>query len=605
MLKRPRAVTSDISAYRTFDEIDGEHPLQSQVEDFCVLYNVRQRPGGQVAYFNFELAEEMGLIPEGHPHKLNKRLEAKLLETFGLTIINEYDLRHRAKELKKYTIRPKKFMATRYLQLQHPGRLGQTSGDGRSIWNGCFHGAGGTWDISSCGTGATCLSPATVLSNKFFRSGDPSVSYGCGRADLLDGISSVLMSEVFHGNGLATERVLCVIQYQGQSAINVRTSKNLLRPGHLFRYLKQGRLRELRQIAHYYIDRQVANGEWPAPAGGGERYDELLDQITRLFASTSALFEAEYIFCWLDWDGDNILMDGGIIDYGSVRQFGLYHHEYRYDDVDRMSTTMTEQKHKAKYTVKTFAQLVDFLKTGKKRNLKTFDHHPCLKQFDRIFKQVKVDIILKKVGFDSAQREYLRQHRRKLVEDFLRPYSYFESYKSCVGLLKTDDGVTCNAVFCMRDLLRRYPRQLPAEEGGMLPWEDFLSLFTSSYANDRDLTKTSYKLQQARQWQRAYRQLAEQVAHKFSLPLPQLYGAMAERAGRYNRYARITGDSVIHVAKEFIRYRGKISFGHYTALLEEFIRQQVVERPEEVKNRQHEKFLDKIVQITIDYREGL
>ena len=47
---------------------------------------------------------------------------------------------------------------------------------------------------------------------------------------------------------------------------------------------------------------------------------------------------------WLDWDGDNILTDGSIIDYGSVRQFGLYHHSYRFADIDRMSTSSASEK---------------------------------------------------------------------------------------------------------------------------------------------------------------------------------------------------------------------------------------------------------------------
>ena len=76
--------------------------------------------------------------------------------------------------------------------------------------------------------------------------------------------------------------------------------------------------------------------------------------------------------CWMVWDGDKILSDGGIINYGSLRQFGLFHHEYRYDDAERMSTTITEQKNKAKYIVQAFAQLTDYLQQGVKRPIKAF-----------------------------------------------------------------------------------------------------------------------------------------------------------------------------------------------------------------------------------------
>ena len=69
-----------------------------------------------------------------------------------------------------------------------------------------------------------------------------------------------------------------------------------------------------------------------------------------LFDLIMTRFENDYIFCWLDWDGDNILIkDGGVIDFGSVRQFGLYHHAYRFDDDERWSTNIKEQKKKVYY----------------------------------------------------------------------------------------------------------------------------------------------------------------------------------------------------------------------------------------------------------------
>ncbi|MCY4644979.1 MAG: protein adenylyltransferase SelO family protein [Bacteriovoracales bacterium] len=606
-LKRPLKKAPLKEKYDSFNQIDGEHPLQEEVEDFCVLYDVRLRPHGKVVYFNFNLAKEMGLISQDHPHKLNKRLEKKLLESFGLVIINEYDLAHRPDAVKKFQKKDKKFMATRYLQLQHPSRKGETSGDGRSIWNGHFESDGVTWDISSCGTGATRLSPATALSNKFFKTGDPSISYGCGQADLLDGVGTALMSEIFHSNGLKTERTLCLIEYSKGSSINVRAGKNLLRPGHFFRYLKQGRHDCLRQIVDYHIDRQISNGEWQLLKGFQRRYDYFLKDMTRTFATISAVFEAEYVFCWLDWDGDNILMDGGIIDYGSVRQFGLYHHEYRYDDIERMSTTLTEQKHKAKYIVKTFAQLVHFLKTKEKKNLNEFSDHPCLGEFDKVFKRVKQDIILKKMGFNESHRSYIFQYQKKLLEDFLQTHFYFESYKSDEGLIKMEDGVTHNAIFCMRDLLRCYPSLL---EESPLKFNDFLNLFTSHYAMDEDLKKTAYKAKQAKEWQVYYREIVGKVVQKFNLCPKDLYREMAESARKYNKYARITGDSVVRVAKEFIRYKSKIGDVNETvSLMEQFIENQSFEKTFSLrsvkKGPDHEKFLDKIYKIVINHREGL
>ncbi len=106
--------------------------------------------------------------------------------------------------------------------------------------------------------------------------------------------------------------------------INVRAARNLLRPSHLFLHLKQGNQLMLRRALDFYLTKQTHNG-----AASSTDYDEFLARIARQYGEFAARLEDEYIFCWLDWDGDNMLLDGGIIDYGSIRQFGLCHHRYR------------------------------------------------------------------------------------------------------------------------------------------------------------------------------------------------------------------------------------------------------------------------------------
>ncbi len=162
-----------------FKEVNGSHPLKKRVPEAVVEYQVRTRKGGEVAFFNFDLAREIGLIPENHPNEFTKELKDEILHAFSIVIINEYDLMNNF-NFPKEEIRPNTYMATRYLQLQHPCKKGTTSGDGRSIWNGQITNKGKTFDISSCGTGATKLSPACNINKKFYQTGDPSVSYGCG-----------------------------------------------------------------------------------------------------------------------------------------------------------------------------------------------------------------------------------------------------------------------------------------------------------------------------------------------------------------------------------------------------------------------------------------
>ena len=285
-------------AYPRFRRINGSHPLKRAVPGAFVDYEARRRRDAEVAFFNFPLAREMGLIARDHPGRLDSALRRTLLDTFALVIVNEYDLLRRAR-IPTRDLKPGRYMATRYLQLQHPSRQGRTSGDGRGIWNGQLSWRGVTWDVSSCGTGVTCLCPATAENKEFYRTGSAHASYGCGTAGLDEGISSLLLSEIFHRAGVPTERVLCVLALPRGRAIVVRAARNLLRPSHFFVHLKQNDLAGLRAKVDLFIDRQIANGDWPRLRGHRRRYDFFARELARVFARVTATFESEYIFCWL------------------------------------------------------------------------------------------------------------------------------------------------------------------------------------------------------------------------------------------------------------------------------------------------------------------
>jgi hypothetical protein len=171
------------SIYAAFDKLDGRHPWMEKVPEGFVAYRVRQLNTGKVAYFNFVLAKEMGLIDSSHPQKLNETLEKQIINTFSIQIINEYDELNK-KRIPSESIRPHKYMATRYLQLQHSNKRGKTSGDGRGIWNGTVQHRGTTWDVSSRGTGVTCLAPGAVEANKPLKTGGSEFGYGCGLAEI-------------------------------------------------------------------------------------------------------------------------------------------------------------------------------------------------------------------------------------------------------------------------------------------------------------------------------------------------------------------------------------------------------------------------------------
>ncbi len=543
--------------YSSFDQLNGVHPWMEAVKDGFVSYKVRELQTGKVAYFNFILAKEMGLIPSDHPHQMTDDLQEKLIETFSLQIINEYDeLTHR--RIDPDTIRPHEYMATRYLQLQHSNKQGKTSGDGRGIWNGTVYHRGTTWDVSSRGTGVTCLAPGAVAAQKPLKTGGTEFGYGCGLAEIDELLGASILAEVMHLQGVRTERVLCVIDLGKGYGIGVRAAQNLIRPAHLFLYLKQERLDNLKAATDYLIDRQVMNKAWDIKSKGSAKYDEMLHEVSKAFGEFTALLDTDYIFAWLDWDGDNVLADAGIIDYGSVRQFGIRHDKYRYDDVERFSTNLNEQKQKARLIVQVFAQMVDYLKTKKKKPLREFAHHPAVQNFNKVFDNKRAERLLYRMGFNEAQRSHILA-KDGLFARFDKEYSFFERCKVSGNTEKVADGVNHPALYNMRTIMRDYPKFL---QDSPLPFEkrwmtenNFFKTVLSGFAKNRDARMGEKQRRHIENFQSLYRELVQTAAGK-NKPEHILKG-ISDRAEKLNSEKRITGNALIEMVEEIITEKKK------------------------------------------------
>jgi len=554
--------------YLRLRALDGSHALREAAPAAYVAYGARRRRGGRVVFFNLPLAREMGLVPRDHPDALGPELARAVLDTFSLTIINEWDLAHGTPIPARDRL-PGRYMATRYLQLQHPDRLGRTSGDGRSVWNGSVTHRGVTWDVSSQGTGVTRLCPATATEKRFFKTGNRYASYGCGTAALAEGLSTLLMSEAFHRNGIATERVLAVIEFPGGLAINVRAARSLLRPSHFFAHLRQGNRDALEACVSLFIERQIENGDWPAIDGRARRLRFFAAQTARTFARMAARFESEYVFCWLDWDGDNILADGGIVDYGSVRQFGLYHREYRFEDVDRMSTTLPEQRRKARHIVQSFAQIRDFLLGGRKRPLARFRNDAILALFDDEFARTRDLLLLRKVGLEPDLAARVLRRAPQAVARLRRAHRWFERVRSSRGPVRVPDGLSWNAVYCTRDLLRELPAILRERPDGPQP-DEVLKIALSRYASRRDREATPWRRRMARELVRAYRALVEAAAREAGCTVAALLARVAARASIIDRAERITGDGIDFAAARLLRNRSLLTPDELRDLVERF-----------------------------------
>ncbi len=545
---------------RKFGRLNGEHPFKKENPGAFVDYPARKRKGGKVAYFNFNLAREMGLVP---PHfgaeSLTRDLQEVILDTFSLTIINEWDVKNRV-QFAKEDILPGRYMATRYLQLQHPTRQGRTSGDGRGIWNGEVTHRGITWDVTSSGTGATCLSPATAKTGKFFRSGDPRVCYGNGYNSLDDGLAAALLSEALFAEGISTERVLALISFEDGSSINVRAGKNLLRPAHLFRPLKQGDRESLERIFRYCLKRDQKNSNdmgsglcteaWP------QQVRAYCQKVARDFGIAAARYRTNYVFCWFDWDGDNILCDGGIIDYGSIRRFGAFHSGYRYDDGDRFSTRLAQQRARARYIVQTFAQIQEFLCTGQRPPIRSLRGHPLVRLFDEVFEGELTRGLLWKVGLSREQMGvWSKGVREKLpivrvVKEFERAFRKVESLQTQKGVHLGPDGEVSYARFRMDVFLREYPR-LRAQSGDMLGAIALSELSKSTYARTRDLKPTSQIKKAWDSLEKAYQTLSESFRTQGQTER-QWMTQVGMRAGVRNPQERVTGDGSLAMMEHLL-----------------------------------------------------
>ncbi|HJT30374.1 MAG TPA: protein adenylyltransferase SelO family protein [Pyrinomonadaceae bacterium] len=564
--------------YEKFKEIDGRHPWRNVSPDGYVDYQARYRPHGRVLYFNFALAKEMGLIPSDHRATIAKDLEQVILDTFSLQIINEYDL-ERGKKYPPETIKPYPYMATRYLQIQHRSRQGKTSGDGRSIWNGYIKSDNLIFDISSRGTGATILSPGAQQAEKPLPTGDESYGYSSGLADLDEMLGSAVMSEIFYRQGIPTERCLVVIGFSDTSAIGVRSAPNLIRPAHMFRYLKQGRHEELKASVDYFIDREVENGFWEIPADSSARYTKALDYFARSYAKLAAILEEEYIFNWLSWDGDNMLASGAILDYGSIRQFAAKHDKYRYNDVDRYSASLAEQRGWARSLVQVFAQTMAFVQSGVKENLNNFKNADCLRVFDEAFENERDQRLLWRIGFTPEQITYLMNNARKEIRDFDRSLRYFEDRKVKKGIEKLPDGFTHSPVFLIRNLLRLLPAYYVAqsitradERNAYMPEEVFCRMMAASYISKRDLKPTASTASHVEDFQHCYLRLVAALGGPFDMVLKTLQ----ERSAVINHRHRITGDAVTWIIEEVIAMKNKIRVDGLQEALDAFIDSQVL-----------------------------
>ena len=573
--------------YSKFQKIDGTHPWRDVSPNGYEDYPVRYRKGGRVIFFNYPLAREMGLIPQKHPAKMNAKLEEAILSTFSIQILNEHDWMNK-KRFPKDGLEDRLYMATRYLQTQHENKQGKTSGDGRSIWNGCLKTKNLVYDLSSRGTGTTILSPGAQETKKPIPTGNGKYGYASGLADLDEMLASAIISEIFYRENIPTERCLAVIEFKNKTAIGVRSAPNLIRPAHIFRYLKSGSWEETKASFDYFIKRQKRNRVIKFPLLGKQRYWKTLDYLAETYAKLAAVMEEEYIFNWLAWDGDNMLASGGILDYGSIRRFAAKNNKYRYEDVDRYSTCLSEQRFWARNMIQTFAQVADFVITKEKKNLKTFEQHPSLTLFDQCFVRERQIALLSKMGFDEKQTQILCANHQNEIEAFRKVLNYFEDLKTSEGERPVPDGIDHPPIFLVRNIIRELPLfllknfkpHIPQDgdesEGiqwSIMPVEEFCQIMAAAYVNEKDLTLTDNRKLKALEFQETYRALISSVDPDKE---EDTLKSVVKRSSVINYTYRSTGDGLTWIVNEAITAKNKMKQQEIQEAVDRFIASQVL-----------------------------
>jgi hypothetical protein len=297
--------------------------------------------------------------------------------------------------------------------------------------------------------------------------------------------------------------------------------------------------------------------------------------IAQSYGKLAAVLEEEYIFNWLAWDGDNMLASGAILDYGSIRQFAAKHDKYRYDDVDRWSTSLTEQRYWARELVKVFAQAAVFARSGRKPNLRRFQDASCLREFDRAFTRERDRRMLWRLGFAPAQIARLQRVAGNEIRDLRRALAFFETQKVARGVEKLSDGITHNPVFLIRSLLRKLPAyyvsQAASRFGALMPADEFCRIMAASYVSRRDLRMTPARAARARNSQMCYQRLVARAGH-----YPQVLKRLVERTAVINHPQRITGNAIIWIVDELIRMKDRIGRNELQEAIDRFVESQVL-----------------------------
>lgn len=210
------------------------------------------------------------------------------------------------------------------------------------------------------------------------------------------------------------------------------------------------------------------------------------------------------------------------------------------------------------------------------------------------------------MGLTERKANQILKREKELIENFRKAFTYFERTKSHQGVIEIPDGITCDAVFSMRDLLREYPQVLMVVDEH-LPDEEFMDLMKTSLSTEADMEVNSYRKQKIRDFQTLYFEIVEKVSGLFQDSISDTLQSMVARTNIINKSARITGDAVTSIVDKIMTRKKNYSPDELYELFSELSKIQNLDPDKTVNflNKKPTSTLLQMLDIIEELREGI
>jgi hypothetical protein len=558
------------SASSVFNNMTGQSRFRNAVGAKAFIDYKTVSVPSKVFLLNTTLLEEWGLKGV-NAERLSAVLVNSVKSAFARKIINEFDQEPSPEE-----IQPGLFMATRYMN----------TGDGRAIWNGQFdlYDTSGKLiaviDVSSKGTGSTAMRLEQDLSG----------GYGDGKASLDEFVGGYIQGEIMHRNGFQTERTLVILDLGDGQSVGVRVGAPLLRPSHIFYWEKRGNGPMTKNVIDYHIQLERLNGRGEGLGTGPGLYNRWLKKEAEALGKLIAMVESRYIFLWLAVDGDNMILPGGIIDYGSIRQFGLPYFDFRHEN---RSINVWETQGLAKLILSKLIRSVELARAGKKVKGPHNFSHPLFEVFEKSYQETRLRDLLLQFGFTRDQIESIVKSSPEIGNQLVRMIDRLikmqRGREFKFNYIDEESGYEKMAppLYDVRKLLRLYADVLARQTNAAQPHSrievtQMLKMLESKWSTKESM-KPSVEM----------KRITETIQSAISTFLTQVspnnrieqLALMAERAKVANREFRLSGNGGSAVSTEIINLYNNGATPEMLNVLTENVIRQNIEDPDSLQPR--------------------